>query len=93
MGVEKQKYIAVLTEGGLEQEVIDALTGCGYTLKRESNYGGCITNHYVKQETDTCCICIHGEKDWSQEPCSQCGSGKIGNAEFKSYFQRVGENT
>ena len=45
---QKQKYIAVLTEGKLEQEVIDALISCGYTLKRESNHDGCITNHYVK---------------------------------------------
>jgi len=43
-----QKYIAVLTEGKLEQEIIDALIGCGYKLKRESNHGGCITNHYEK---------------------------------------------
>lgn len=44
----KQKYIALLTEGELEKEIIDALHRCGYVLKRESEYGGCITNHYVK---------------------------------------------
>ena len=46
--MSKQKYIAVLTEGKLEKGVIDALIDCGYTLKRETNHGGCITNHYVK---------------------------------------------
>ena len=49
---KKQKYIAVLTEGKLEPEIIDALIGCGYTLKRESNYQGCITNHYVKTKNE-----------------------------------------
>lgn len=44
----KQKYIALLTEGELEQEIIDALVGCGYELKRASNHDGFITNHYEK---------------------------------------------
>ena len=48
MKTNKQKYIALLTEGELEQEIKDALINCGYKLKRESNYDGCITNHYVK---------------------------------------------
>ncbi len=47
--MSKQKYIAVLTEGKLEQEIIDALVGCGYELKRASNYSGCITNHFEKK--------------------------------------------
>lgn len=46
--MSKQKYIALLTEGKLEPEIINALHGCGYTLKRESEHGGCVTNHYVK---------------------------------------------
>ena len=50
--MSKEKYIAVLTENKLEQEVIDALIGCGYTLKRESCQGGFITNHYVKQQPE-----------------------------------------
>ena len=46
--MSKQKYIALLTVGKLEKEIIDALVACGYVLKRESEYGGCITNHYEK---------------------------------------------
>ena len=48
---QKQKYIALLTEGNLEQEIIDALHGCGYVLENKTEYSGCITNHYVKKET------------------------------------------
>lgn len=46
--MNKQKYIAVLTEGVLEPEIISALKGCGYTLKRESDYQGMVTHHYEK---------------------------------------------
>ena len=48
--MSKQKYIALLTEGDLEPEIATVLAQCGYELKRASEYGGCITNHYVKNE-------------------------------------------
>jgi len=44
--MSKQKYIAVLTEGALEPEIIKALNDCGYILKRESDYQGRVTHHY-----------------------------------------------
>jgi len=50
---QKEKYIAVLTDGQLEQNVVIALASCGYKLTRESNYDGMITHHYVKQEGRT----------------------------------------
>lgn len=44
----KQKYITLLTRGPLEKEISDALLSCGYSLKRSSDFSGCITHDYVK---------------------------------------------
>lgn len=81
--MSKQKYIAVLTEGALEQGVIDALTKCSYELKRESDYGGNITHHYEKKcddESETsrrCKNCFYRGRDWFVSPCGSCCRTKV----------------
>jgi len=70
----KQKYIALLTKGELEQEIIDALIGCGYELKHATNYGGCITNHYEKtiDKNIKCSTCRYSCHPKTIMPCSGC---------------------
>jgi len=44
------RYVTVLTQGDIDQEMVRAIEGQGYKLKRCSNYEGYVTNEFRRKD-------------------------------------------